>query len=141
MKKKSFALLLVLCMMFSLLPFGAAAAGFQDVAADAYYHDPVDWALNHEPQITNGTSPTTFSPEDTCTRAHIVTFLFRAKQAETVKDAENPFTDIPADTWFTDPVLWANANNITNGDGSPTIFHPDGTCTRAQIVTFLFRAK
>ena len=112
---------------------------FTDVSKDAYYCDAVLWAVQNK--ITNGTSATTFSPDDTCTRAHIVTFLFRAKNAETAEGAENPFTDVPADTWFTDPVLWANANNITNGDGSPTIFHPDGTCTRAQIVTFLFRAK
>ena len=112
---------------------------FTDVSKDAYYRDAVLWAVQNK--ITNGTGPTTFSPDDTCTRAHIVTFLFRAKQAEAVKDAENPFSDVSRDAYYCDAVLWANANNITNGDGSPTIFHPDGKCTRAQIVTFLFRAK
>ena len=90
--------------------------------------------------ITDGTTPTTFRPEWAVTRAQVVTFLYRY-DGETVDGVENPFSDVSRDAYYCDAVLWANANNITNGDGSPTIFHPDGTCTRAQIVTFLFRAK
>ena len=139
MKKKSFALLLVLCMMFSLLPFGAAAAGFQDVAADAYYHDAVDWALNHDPQITNGTSPTTFSPENTCKRCEVVTFLWRAFGAEKMT-GENPFVDVKTTDYFYDAVLWAAENGVTNGT-DPTHFSPENPCTREQVATFLWRAS
>ena len=140
MKKKSFAFLLVLCMMFSLLPFGAAATGFQDVTADAYYHDPVDWALNHEPQITNGTSPTTFSPDMTCTRAQAVTFLWRAAGSPEPKINVMPFEDVAAEAYYYKAVLWAVENGITKGT-SATTFSPDADCTRAQIVTFLWRAQ
>ena len=139
MKKKSSALLLVLCMMFSLLPFGAAAAGFQDVAADAYYHDPVDWALNHEPQITNGTSPTTFSPNNTCKRCEVVTFLWRSFGAEKMT-GENPFEDVKTTDYFYDAVLWAVDKGITNGIDE-THFAPGNPCTREQVAAFLWRAS
>ena len=77
MKKRMLAILLTLCAILTLLPFGASAAGFQDVKPDAYYYHAVDWAVNHDPQITNGTGADTFSPDDPCTRGQIVTFLYR----------------------------------------------------------------
>ena len=112
---------------------------FTDVTEDDYFCKAVLWAV--ENKVTVGTSDTTFSPDDTCTRAQIVTFLFRAKQAEAVEGAENPFTDVPADFWCVDEILWAVENGITQGDGSATVFNPNGGCTRAQIVTFLYRAQ
>ena len=139
MKKKLLALLLALCMMLSLLPFGASAAGFQDVAADAYYHDPVDWAVNHEPQITNGTSSTTFSPNNTCKRCEVVTFLWRAFGAEKMT-GKNPFEDVQTTDYYYDAVLWAVEKGVTNGTDD-THFSPNKPCTREQVATFLHRAS
>ena len=112
----------------------ATACDFVDVPADAYYYKAVLWAV--ENGITNGVDATHFNPDDTCTRAHIVTFLFRAENGKAGTD--NPFVDVPAGEWFTDAVLWANAEGITNGV-DPTHFAPMSDCTRAQIVTFLYR--
>ena len=84
------AVALTLCLVFSLLPFGAAAAQFQDVASGDYFYDAVEWAVSHEPQITKGTSETTFSPNNTCKRCEVVTFLWRAFGAEKMT-GENPF--------------------------------------------------
>ena len=110
---------------------------FVDVAADAYYHDAVLWAV--ENGIAKGTSDTTFSPDQFCTRAHIVTFLWRA-QGTPVVSTENPFVDVAASAYYADAVLWAVENGITKGT-SNTTFSPDDSCTRAQIVTFLYRAE
>ncbi|MBQ3261803.1 MAG: S-layer homology domain-containing protein [Oscillospiraceae bacterium] len=139
MKKKTLALLLALCMMFSLLPFGAAAAGFQDVKPGAYYYDPVDWAVNHDPQITKGTSSTTFSPDNTCKRCEVVTFLWRAFGAEKMT-GENPFVDVQTNDYFYDAVLWAVEKGVTNGTDD-THFSPNNSCTREQVATFLHRAS
>ena len=110
---------------------------FEDVAAGSYYHDAVLWAV--EQGITVGTSATTFSPDDTCTRAHNVTFLWRAQQSPAAGSA-NPFLDVASDAYYTDAVLWAVKNGITVGtNAAGTTFSPDDDCTRAQIVTFLFR--
>ena len=108
---------------------------FTDVASDAYYHDAVLWAV--ENGITKGTSDTTFSPNADCTRAQIVTFLWRS-QGSPVADAVNPFTDVAADAYYNSAVLWAVENGITAGT-TATTFSPNADCTRAQIVTFLFR--
>lgn len=160
---------------------------FTDVAAGTYYAYPVAWAV--ENNITSGTSSTTFSPDETCTRAQIITFLWRAAGSP---EPENPsaFTDVKADAYYTQAVAWAAENDMASGDtfspdapctrlmavefmwkqaGSPsaaaadftdvsssavnwavetgvtsgtsaTTFSPDETCTRAQIVTFLYRA-
>ena len=111
---------------------------FTDVKKDSFYYDAVLWAVAEG--ITEGTSKTTFSPEEACTRAHIVTFLFRAAGSPELFDAELTFRDVPAGTWYTVPVIWADAMGITNGDGAPDIFHPNKDCNRAMIVTFLYRA-
>lgn len=111
---------------------------FTDVTSGAYYYDPVLWAVNHTPQITNGTGANTFSPEATCTRGQVVTFLWRAKGCPEPKSTSNPFTDVKEGAYYYKAVLWANENNITNGTGAKT-FSPEAPCTRAHVVTFLWR--
>ena len=110
---------------------------FTDVASSAYYYDAVKWAV--ENGITSGTSATTFSPDASCTRAQMVTFLWRANGSPKAAGA-NPFTDVNADAYYYDAVLWAVENGITSGT-SATAFSPDMTVTRGQTVTFLHRAN
>ena len=112
------------------------AMPFEDVLDGSYYYEAVLWAV--ENGITVGTSATTFSPELTCSRAHIVTFLWRAANSPSIK-TDNPFTDVAADAYYIDAVLWAVKHKITVGTTLST-FSPDEGCTRAQIVTFLYRA-
>lgn len=107
---------------------------FTDVSADAYNYKAILWA--YENGITGGTTATTFAPNATCTRAQIVTFLYRAN-GQTV-DSGNVFTDVPADAYYADAVNWAVAEGITGGT-TATTFAPNATCTRAQVVTFLYR--
>ena len=107
---------------------------FTDVAADAYYAQAVLWAV--EKGITNGTSETTFSPDQTCTRAHAVAFLYRMSGSPAA--AGSTFSDVAADAYYRAAVAWAVEKGITNGT-SGTTFSPDDTCTRGQIVTFLYR--
>ena len=111
---------------------------FADVKEGTYYYDAVLWAA--EKGITIGTSDTTFSPDDTCTRAQIVTFLWRREGKAAPTSANNPFADVKLSAYYGNAVLWAIEKVITNGT-SDTTFSPDDTCTRAQIVTFLYRAK
>ena len=113
---------------------------FTDVATGQYYYDPVLWAVNHSPQITNGTSPTTFSPDSTCTRAQVVTFLWRAMGQPEPTSTVNPFTDVNEDLYYYKAVLWALEKGITTGT-SATAFSPNAGCTRGQVVTFLHRAQ
>ena len=108
---------------------------FADVAASAYYYDAVLWAA--ENGITGGTSATTFSPNANCTRAQIITFLWRSQKCPAA-DTVNPFTDVAADSYYANAVLWAAENGITGGT-TATTFTPNNNCTRAQIVTFLYR--
>ena len=108
---------------------------FTDVVKGSYYETAVLWAV--ENGITNGTSETTFSPNAPCTRAQTVTFLWRS-QGKPAAGTANPFTDVAKDTYYTDAVLWAVENGITEGT-SETTFSPDEDCTRAQTVTFLYR--
>ena len=110
---------------------------FTDVTPDAYYRDAVLWAVEND--ITAGTSATTFSPDAVCTRGQIVTFQWRAAGRPAAGTA-NPFTDVAADAFYADAVLWAVEHDITAGT-SATTFSPDAVCTRAQIVTFLYRAQ
>lgn len=110
---------------------------FTDVPSGAYYEDAVVWAVKKD--ITSGTSATTFDPDGSCTRAQAVTFLWRAAGSPEPKSATMPFTDVPAGSYFEKAVLWAVENGITKGT-SDTTFGPDASCTRAQIVTFLWRA-
>ena len=109
---------------------------FEDVLDGSYYYEAVLWAV--ENGITVGTSATTFSPELTCSRAHIVTFLWRAANSPSARTV-NPFTDVATDAYYIDAVLWAVKHKITVGTTLST-FSPDEGCTRAQIVTFLYRA-
>ena len=111
-------------------------SSFSDVSADSYYETAVLWAV--ENGITKGTSDTTFSPDATCSRAQIVTFLWRSQKSPAVGSL-NPFTDVSANAYYTDAVLWAVEENITKGT-TATMFSPDADCTRAQIVTLLYRA-
>ena len=111
------------------------AMPFTDVAEGSYYHDAVLWAV--ENGITKGTSDTAFSPNATCTRAQIVTFLWRSQESP-ASDSVNPFTDVAADAYYANAVLWAAENSITGGT-TATAFSPNNDCTRAQIVTFLYR--
>ena len=109
---------------------------FNDVKDGQWYTEAVLWAV--EKGITNGTSANTFSPNAKVTRAQVVTFLYRTADSPEVTNAKNPFTDIKGGQWYTDAVLWAVANDITNGT-SKTTFSPNSVCTRGQIVTFLYR--
>lgn len=111
---------------------------FTDVADKAYYRDAVEWAVDNG--ITKGTTATTFSPNATCTRAQAVTFLWRAAGSPEPETRTMPFTDIPVGSYYYDAVLWAVENGITKGT-SDTTFSPNMTCTRAQIVAFLWRSE
>ena len=116
----------------------AQTMNFSDVKAGDYFYDSVKWAVGQK--ITNGTSATTFSPYKTCTRAEIVTFLWRAAGSPTPASSRNPFTDVKSSMGsdFYNAILWASQKGITAGTTSTT-FSPNATCTRAQIVTFLYR--
>ena len=110
---------------------------FTDVNAGSYYYDAVLWAV--ENGITEGTSDTTFSPNMTCSRAQIVAFLWRSEKSPAAGTA-NPFADVKSTAYYADAVLWAVEKDITKGTTNTT-FSPDADCTRAQIVTFLWRCK
>ena len=110
---------------------------FADVPVGSYYYDAVLWAV--ENGITEGTSDTTFSPNMTCTRAQIVAFLWRSEKSPAAGTA-NPFADVKSTAYYADAVLWAAKEDITKGTTNTT-FSPDADCTRAQIVTFLWRCK
>lgn len=111
---------------------------FVDVAEGTYYYDPVLWAVANG--ITSGVDATHFDPNGTCTRAHAVTFLWRAAGQPEPKTTQMPFKDVKAGSYYEKAVLWAVENKITNGT-STTTFSPDENCTRAQIVTFLWRSE
>ena len=110
---------------------------FTDVPVGSYYYDAVLWAV--ENGITMGISDTTFSPNMTCSRAQIVAFLWRSEKSPAAGTA-NPFADVKSTAYYADAVLWAVKENITKGTTNTT-FSPDADCTRAQIVTFLWRCK
>ena len=110
---------------------------FRDVKQSDYYYDAVKWAV--EKGITEGTSATTFSPNVSCTRAQMVTFLWRAAGSPVPKSTNNPFKDISSTDYFYNAVLWAVENDITTGTGADT-FSPSAKVNRAQTVTFLYRA-
>ncbi|MBE6953995.1 MAG: S-layer homology domain-containing protein [Ruminococcaceae bacterium] len=112
------------------------AKAFADVPAGAYYEKAVKWAVGSD--ITNGTSATTFSPNLDCSRGQIVTLLWRMFGCPEVS-GNNPFTDVPANAYYYDAVMWAVERGITNGT-SATTFSPNAVCSRGQIVTFLYRA-
>lgn len=117
-------------------PAVAANGSFSDVVSGSYYEQAVAWAVANG--ITKGTGETTFSPDAVCTRAQIVTFLYRYNKADTLNIKHNPFTDVTEEDYFYNAVLWAVEREITQGT-SATTFSPNEDCTRAQIVTFLYR--
>jgi hypothetical protein len=110
---------------------------FKDVKKSKFYYKAVLWAA--ENHITEGTSATAFSPEAGCTRGQVVTFLWRFSGSPAPKTETNPFTDVKKGKFFYNAVLWAAENEVTAGT-TPTTFSPEDTCTRGQIVTFLYRA-
>ena len=113
----------------------SAAMPFTDVKAGSFYYDAVLWAV--ENGITKGTSETTFEPEAYCTRAQIVTLIWRAQKSPAA-GTDNPFNDVKAGSFYETAVLWAVKAGVTKGT-SATTFEPEGICTRAQIVTFIWR--
>ena len=116
---------------------GSEDSPFFDVSDDAFYADAVRWAI--ENGITQGTSETTFSPDEIVTRGQAVTFLWRADGSPAVS-GDNPFIDVANGSFYADAVQWAVSEGITQGT-SETTFDPNEGCTRGQIVTFLYRAK
>ena len=105
---------------------------------DAYYAGAVSWAVANG--VTNGTSQTNFSPDKACTRGQVVTFLWRACGSPEPKNTSNPFTDVNSGDYYYKAVLWAKETGVTSGT-SATKFSPGNGCTRAQVVTFLWRAN
>ena len=116
-------------------PEPKTASSFSDVPASAYYAKAVAWAI--ENGITNGMTETTFAPNATCTRGQSVTFLYRALGKKV--ESSTSFTDVASNAFYADAVNWAVASDVTNGT-SATTFSPNADCTRAEIVTFLYRA-
>ena len=116
---------------------GKAENPFTDVPGDAYFADAVIWAVGKG--ITSGTTATTFSPNASCTRGQMVTFLWRAAGSPASASSKMPFTDVPVTAYYYDAVLWAVEQGITSGT-TATTFSPNATVTRAQAVTFLWRA-
>ena len=112
---------------------------FTDVSSEKYFYAPVMWAVNHEPQITGGYTDGTFRPQNTCTRAQIVTFLWRAKGCPAPAGNTCTFTDVAPGAYYYKAVLWAVENGITGGYDAST-FGSNDTVTRAQAMTFLWRA-
>ena len=137
----------VSCTRAQVVTFLYAAAGkpevkadsepFDDVSASDWFYTPVLWAV--ENGITGGTSETTFGPNEECTRAQVVTFLYAAAGKPEIT-AGSDFVDVADTDWYAKPVIWAKANDITGGI-SPTEFGPNNICTRAQVVTFLNKAS
>ena len=127
--------------------FGGNKPGYDDQASyfidvldpRKYYYDAVYWAYNSEPRIVYGMDMNCFGPDNACTRGHVVTFLWRAAGCPEPENAETSFKDLKKGAFYEKAVAWAVENEITNGMSSE-IFGPDATCTRGQIVTFLWRA-
>ena len=122
------------------VPFEALSrkAGFADVLENVFYEKPVAWAV--ENLVTNGTGEYTFSPDQTCTRGQVVTFLWRAAGCPEPENASASFTDLKPGAFYEKAVAWAVENGITSGT-SKTTFSPDATCTRGHVVTFLWRFR
>ena len=110
---------------------------FVDVKPTDYFYDAVMWAVSSG--VTSGVDAAHFKPGNTCTRGQIATFLWRAAGSPKITGATNPFKDVKSTDYFYDAVLWAVGAGVTNGT-SATAFSPSKTCTRGQVVTFLFRS-
>lgn len=140
-KKRTVILILLLCLCLGrATDVSAAGSGlpFTDVYRSDYYYDAVAWAL--ENGITTGTSRTAFSPETTCTRGQVVTFLWRLQGEPEPAATGNSFSDVSPAQYYCRAVQWAVENGITNGT-SDIAFSPDAVCTRAQVLTFLWRTE
>ena len=118
-------------------PEPKSMSSFSDVSADSYYAKAVAWAV--ENGITTGTGDGKFSPDATCTREQAVAFLYRASGSPAVSGG-SAFSDVAANAYYADAVAWAEKNGVTGGIGGGGLFGSGNTCTRAQIVTFLYRA-
>jgi len=118
-------------------PVVSGNVGFVDVAPGSYCYEAVKWAVANG--ITKGTDATHFSPNATCTRGQVVTFMYRA-EGEPAVGGSNGFVDVAAGSYCYNAVQWAVANGITKGTDA-THFSPNATCTRGQVVTFLYRAQ
>lgn len=127
--------LLCLAVLLGCVP-RASAAGFRDVPTDAYYYPAVLWATGEG--ITHGARPDLFNPNGLCTRAHALTFLWRAKGCPEPTTMSTHFTDVEQGRWYTKAVLWAAENGIAAGT-SKTTFSPNRNATRAEVVTFIWR--
>lgn len=138
--KRLIALMLAAITVFIVTAPAVSATGsdFTDIVPAAYYYEPVLWAV--ENNITAGTSATTFSPDETCTRSQVVTFLWRSNGEPEPTTTDCPFSDVKAGAFYYKAVLWAVENKVTAGT-SATTFSPDTGCTRGQVVTFLHRAQ
>ena len=137
-RRKVLSLLMCVLLLGTMTPTGVfAETAFTDVEESDWFADAVNWAVDNK--ITQGTSSTTFSPNDSCTRGQVVTFLWRSAGEPTV-DTDSSFSDVEENAYYADAVTWAVQNEITQGVGNNR-FDPDATCTRGQIVTFLWRFK
>ncbi len=131
---------LALVMLLSVIPMTVSAAynlPFSDVTSSDYFFEPVIWAYSEG--VTTGTTASRFAPESTCTRAQVVTFLWRAMGKPETSSPDNPFEDVKESDYFYKPVLWAIEKGITTGTSAKR-FSPDVTCTNAHILTFIWRA-
>ena len=134
-----------LAYVFRILPPESTASScpcsnFKDMPAEGTTeHEAIDWAYSHEPALTVGTSSTTFSPNETVTRAQALTFLWRAAGMPEPKTANCPFDDVSSDAYYRKAVIWAVENGITCGTSRNT-FSPKKTCSRSEVITFLWRA-
>lgn len=137
--RRLLTLIMAVIMVVGSLPATTLAAtkagNFTDVDSNDYFYNPVKWAI--EKKVTSGTTATTFSPKDDCTRGQIVTFLYKAGNGSPFSNAKT-FSDVKKGKYYYDPVSWAVSKNITSGTSSTT-FSPNQSCTRAQAVTFLWR--
>ena len=126
--------------LYTTQPVSKPAFRFDDVRSpSAYYFEPVYWAWNHSPRITSGTTPTTFSPRADCTRGQILTFLYNALGRPGTGDEPLPYADVKPERYYAEAIRWAVRNGIAEGTGM-TVFSPNKACTRAEAVTFLWRA-
>ena len=115
-----------------------SAQKFSDVPVDAFFRSAVSWAVDNE--VTTGTTPTTFSPNSSCTRADALTFLWRAQGCPEPLPGECPFTDVSREDFYYKPVMWAYQNHVTTGS-TPTTFSPTAICTRADALTLQWRVR
>lgn len=135
MKKKLFSVLLCLCTVVSILSTTVLAANFTDVKSDAYYAKPVDWAVTQG--ITTGKTATTFAPNETCTRAQIITFLWRAAGSPDTGFSGSYYFDVASDAYYAKATTWATEYGIVDIEG--VYFEPNTPCTRAAAVEYIWR--